>query len=634
MRERISQLLQHRADQTALGSRFREFVRWEVAPYPGRLNTVLRMTIAATLTMLIVVTFRLPNAALAGFYSILITRENLATTWRQALAAVRGAVAGASYTLLGMMLFRGEPMTHFFWVIGTLFAVFFVMRTATNFGAALGFSLVISASFEFWDRPLSSEVQVEDTLRVALIIVIGAGVTVATEAVYRMFDQSDPLVRSIDDMLLTVQRVVECAADRRALPEEFSDKLLQYSKVGTGRLRIVLLRQGANPTRRERMGALIALTSHLIHIGSELNCEGRGRTDDDAERLRAIASNLRSIRTDLRLSRTNRVIPAEPGGQPSAAVVVLPQIEQTVELIVEAMNGAESGNDHANERSHHLLSRMFISDAFHNRDYLRFALAGCTAAGVCYVVYNALDWFGISTSIITCVVTALSTIGATHQRQFLRLAGYVCGGLVIGIPAQIFILPNIDTAFQFAIFFAAGTAIAAWFATSSPRLSYFGLHMILPFYFINLGGFQAQTDLVVARDAVIGVLLGILAMGFIFDSFWTRQAGNEMQALFERNLRTLAQLTGAMAQRDSVKAMPQIRILRSQINEIFNTLASQMDAVLFEFSPRHEQYLSEREVIRCKVPILRSIYVHELELLDLRREKVPTLTDLQTDNGR
>lgn len=190
-----------------------------------------------------------------------------------------------------MMLFRGSPVTHFFWLIGKLFLVFFVMRTANNFGAALGFSLLISASLAVWDRSQSSEAQVADTLRLALIIALGAGVTVATEAVYRIYDRSDPLIKSIDDLLLTVQQV----ADRRP-PEEVGNKLLQYGMIGTGRLRIALLRQGINSTRRAQLSALMALAGRLINLAATLERAGRGRSKEDAERLRTLAQKLQQIR--------------------------------------------------------------------------------------------------------------------------------------------------------------------------------------------------------------------------------------------------------------------------------------------------------------------------------------------------
>jgi len=44
--------------------------------------------------------------------------------------------------------------------------------------------------------------------------------------------------------------------------------------------------------------------------------------------------------------------------------------------------------------------------------------------------------------------------------------------------------------------------------TSSPRLSYFGLQAALAFYLINLQDFAAQTSLSIARDRVVGILLG------------------------------------------------------------------------------------------------------------------------------
>jgi multidrug resistance protein MdtO len=52
----------------------REFLREELAPYPGREKLVARMVIAATLVMLISMTFRLPFAYQA-IYALVISRE-------------------------------------------------------------------------------------------------------------------------------------------------------------------------------------------------------------------------------------------------------------------------------------------------------------------------------------------------------------------------------------------------------------------------------------------------------------------------------------------------------------------------------------------------------------------------------
>src|ERR1700722_17944160 len=246
----------------------REFIRWEVASYPGRVNTVVRMTIAATLVMIIVVTFRIPNAALAGLFSILLARENLAATWRGGQLIVLGFVLVSLYTLLGMMLFRGFPITHFFWVIGSLYMIFFVIRATTNYPAALAFAVPIGISLPIWDRTLPSEAQVEGPLWPIVVIAVAAGATLVTESLYRIFDRSDPLLTFGDDLLLAVQQVAESLAAHQPLPKPVLARVLQYQMIGTGRLRTTLQRQGLDPTRRAQRSALISLAGRLIALAA------------------------------------------------------------------------------------------------------------------------------------------------------------------------------------------------------------------------------------------------------------------------------------------------------------------------------------------------------------------------------
>jgi multidrug resistance protein MdtO len=597
---------------------FQEFIRSEIASYPGRVNTVIRMTIAATLVMIIVVTFRIPNAFLAALFSILLARENLAATWRGGRMIVLAFVGSSLYTLLGMMLFRGYPITHFFWVIGSLYLIFFVMRATTNYAAALAFAIPIAVALPVWDRAVPAEIQVEGTLWPVLIIAVGVGATVLTEAVYRIFDRSDPLIRSVDSLLLAVQQVVESTAGLRAPAESIRGRILQYDIVGTGRLRTALQRQGLDPTHRAQRSALISLAGRLIGLAANIERTSARPSDDDLIRLRALSARLGAIRTELRESGVISALPPVIEGQPSSNFPMLQDMERAVAIFPEIFQQDEIADGSQNVRRRDWWRALFLPDAFQNPEHQRFAFAGCLAASVCYVLYNALDWPGIgTTSVLTCIVTALSTIGTSLQQQFLRLAGFVVGGLVLGISAQILILPALDSVFGFALFFAAGTAIAAWFATSSPRLSYFGVQIALAFYFVNLQDAQIQTDLTIARDKVIGVLLGILAMGFIFDRFGTKSDEEQLQQLLVRNIRSLAQLGVCPVVGDRAVVVSQISRLRSQINENFASLESQVDAARFEFEFRHrrEEDVAEWERIQRAQPALRSIFLLELTLL-------------------
>ena len=620
MATRAAQLPRQPARRSISWLWFREFIRWEVAPYPGRLNTVIRMTIAATLVMIIVVTFRIPNAALAGLFSILLARENLTATWRGGQFIVIGFVGASLYTLLGMMLFRGYPITHFFWVIGSLYLIFFVIRTTTNYAAALAFVIPIGVALPVWDRYVPSEVQVEGTLWPIVIIAVGTGATVATEALYRIFDRSDPLITFVDDLLLAVQQVAESISAHRAPPKSVLARVHKYEMIGTGRLRMTLQRQGLDPTRRAQRAALISLAGRLIGLAADLERTFPQPGDDDAIRLHALSSRLGAIRAELRKSGAISASPPALEGQPSSGFPILQEMERTVALIPEVFQPDEIVDASRNAPRQDWWRALLVPDAFQNPEYLHFAFAGCLAASVCYVLYNALDWPGIFPSVLTCIVTALGTTGTSLQAQFLRLAGFVVGGLVLGISAQILILPGIDTIFGFALFFAAGTAIAAWFATSSPRLSFFGVQIALAFYFVNLQDFKFETDLTVARDKVVGVFLGILAMSLIFDRLGTKSDAEQLQKLLVRNVRMLAQLAVCPVVSDRAIAVSQLRRLRTQINDNFASLESQADAARFEFEFRHrrEEDVAECDRIERAQPALRSVYLLELSLLSHR----------------
>ena len=52
--------------------------------------------------------------------------------------------------------------------------------------------------------------------------------------------------------------------------------------------------------------------------------------------------------------------------------------------------------------------------------------------------------------------------------------------------------------------------------------------------------FPFQTDLTIARDRVLGVLLGITMMWLVFERFFPRSAADEMVRIFVVNLRLMA----------------------------------------------------------------------------------------------
>jgi multidrug resistance protein MdtO len=262
--------------------------------------------------------------------------------------------------------------------------------------------------------------------------------------------------------------------------------------------------------------------------------------------------------------------------------------------------------------------RVFIPDAFSNPEHLRYVLGGTIAAMLCYIFYVSLDWPNLSTSVTTCVLTALTTIGSSRQKQILRVAGFVLGGVIAGLGAQIFVLPFIDSIGGFTLLFAAMTAVAAWIGTASSRLSYAGVQFAFAFYLIHLSEFSIQTDLTGARDRVLGVLLGITMMWLVFERFFPRSAADEMVRLFVRNVGSISDLVSFTSRPGDPAAILKIRRMREDIYRRFGEVNAQSDAVPFETGPLRSGDMAARGRIRRWQASLRSFYLLEAPLVQFR----------------
>ena len=172
------------------------------------------------------------------------------------------------------------------------------------------------------------------------------------------------------------------------------------------------------------------------------------------------------------------------------------------------------------------LDNSLAPDAFVNREHLKFALRGCLAASSCYMIYNSIGWSSIGApAIATCLLTAVSAVGASRQRQVLRFAAFIVGGLLIGIGSGD--ICSAACRFDWRIHSLFHTCLVTlvcrpWFMTSSPRLSYFGFQIAVIFCLINFQEFARQTSLrAAARDRIVGVGLGLCMMWLVFDRLWS-----------------------------------------------------------------------------------------------------------------
>jgi multidrug resistance protein MdtO len=621
------------------GKWFWDFLKHELTPYPGRLWVVGRITIAATIVMLLVMTFRLPGGYLGAIFTLFISRENPTATFRSGYRSVLAFLAGTAYSAIGVMLLLDDPLTHFLWVAGSLFLSFFLIGVLADYPLATAFGFLLTGAIPLWDqRALNVNDRMENTLWLAGVVAMGVAVSIAIEYVFRGVHPTTDLTEGLADRLQCVESILKSVAENRPLGSEVEKSLSLYVGVGTSRLRRLILRSEYKEQFKSQISAMIALTGRLIDIAATFRLAlvergGQAAVEaSDRVRCQRLADEIAALRQAL----VQRQLPEDINTPPHPEASKLPfllTMENTVALIPKAFAGAKSPGDLIRDPMDlEPPARFFVADAFTNPAHVQFALRGTLAAMVCYMTYMAIDWPGLSTALPTCIITALSTIGSSRQKQVLRLGGVIVGGFIFGMGAQMFVLPYLDTIAGFTLLFAVVTAISAWIQTSSARLSYLGVQLALAFYLINLQEFTIQTSLSIARDRVFGVLLGIVSMGLFFDLLWVRNPLEEMQAVFAHNLELFAELAQQLLEEDQVKAIGRIRQLRDQLNNGFEAVRAQSDAVLLDFSPARQEKLRLRENIRRWQPTIRTLL--EVQITNAQYLAQRPLTDLPESIAR
>ncbi|GAA5084842.1 FUSC family protein [Paenalcaligenes hermetiae] len=186
---------------------------------------------------------------------------------------------------------------------------------------------------------------------------------------------------------------------------------------------------------------------------------------------------------------------------------------------------------------------FFAADALTNPIYQQIAIKATGAAVLCYLIYSAIDWQGIHTAMITCYVAALGSTGETIHKLFLRIVGCLIGALFGAVVLLLFMPYMISVgALMIAVF--AVCLLAAWVALGSERISYAGIQIAFAFLLITLQGFGPDIDLSVARDRVVGILLGNVVMYLVFTHIWPQSVMRSVQRrlqVIENKLQTLRQ---------------------------------------------------------------------------------------------
>lgn len=190
--------------------------------------------------------------------------------------------------------------------------------------------------------------------------------------------------------------------------------------------------------------------------------------------------------------------------------------------------------------------QLLVPDAFSNPAHLRFAVRTVLAAMACYIFYTAVDWPGIHTAMLTCIIMALpplgpSSLGGVAHKGLVRVVGALLGS-GLALFCTVFILPHLDGITGLLAMVLPVIAGAAWITAGSARSNYVGRQIMFTFVLALLGRFTLTPDIPEIRDRIVGILLGVGAYIALATVLWPDREGAALRRKLSELLRSLAAL--------------------------------------------------------------------------------------------
>jgi multidrug resistance protein MdtO len=405
------------------------------------------------------------------------------------------------------------------------------------FGSALGLPAAIVMIVPDL-APLPPESLVEFVLWFWACVTLGLTVNLGVQLLLAPGDPLTLLERELDMRVRTVEDSVSALAGATELePSPGGPSLDALATAGMSRplalLKTASLTNAWARQRHEALATTITLVDRLVTDASALRMllpTAPGTPTRDA--LMRVADGCARARDALAEHRWPQ--PAESITPSASTPPPLADMERTLEQL-SMIARIESPSPAAKESG----PRLLLPDAKANPEYVQFAVKGTLAALICYILFVGFDYPGIYTSVITCFVVSLSTIGSSNQKGLLRFGGAAVGGLM-GLVALVYAFPNVDGLGGFWLVFATGTAVAAWINFGSPRISYGGYQTGLAFYKATLQKLGPAISATVVRDRLIGVAFGLIVFGVVEHVLWPVRATDRMHARLADLLRSLA----------------------------------------------------------------------------------------------
>jgi multidrug resistance protein MdtO len=513
------------------------FLSRELAPFPGRLNVMLRSMLTSAIVIVVSMALEVPELALSLLVVFYVTQSNVVVTRLVGVMFMVGSTLAIGLSILLLKFTFDYPLLRI--VIASLmfFGSVYLLRVLKIGVVFFIVAIVVIYVQSFVDQTDQADLLIRAVLWVWIAVNYPIALTLVVNTLLLPAEPQLQLKAEIHRQLVTLDARLTQLIDGTASAAPLTLAAVQQGALTLQKLlRFTTMRDANYREHQASQLACIATVSRLYRGASELPLSWPGVSAAQLAMLRELRANCRALDDSVMTGEPYRYVSTATPEERNAADTIPAAAESQRALRAYAdlvtSGAAAAGKPPASEP-------MIAPDAWTNPAYTRFSLKTLLAVLVCYVFYNAVDWQGVHTVMLTCLIVALPSLGASTQRALLRLSGAAVGS-ALALFTVVFIVPHFDDIVGLLLIVLPVVAVGAWITAGSERISYAGLQVMFTFSLALLGEFGPSTNLTEIRDRMVGILLGVCVATFVQMSFWREGEGDVLRQKLATLLRAIA----------------------------------------------------------------------------------------------
>ena len=516
----------------SIRERFEEILAL-LQPFPGRVEFAGRLALACALTTLVVEIYQTPDPALTAYVAFFVMkRDRMESIIISIVLTILISLIVAILILVATSVID-QPLWRMVSIAVSSFCMLFLASASKLQPLGAIIALIVGYALDLLSNAQLGELATRGYLYAWLFVAIPAAVSIAVN-----FCLGPPPRRLLEQAL--AHRLSLAASLMRTPNEKTRQAFTEILSEGTTELKTWLkMASLENSSPPDDVSALGQATESITTILLLIDFAEHTPPNDMPQSLRdEIANTLDEMAAILRVGGYPVDVTIEHVEElPAIAAALLGDFKEALRRFTEHVLPAPPVVKSAN-------AGFFLPDAFTNPDHVYYALKTTTAAMFCYVGYFLLDWPGIHTCFITCYIVSLGTAAETVEKLTLRILGALVGAGA-GLAAIVFLLPHLTSITALLVVILAAAFVSGWVAAGSPRISYVGFQIAFAFFLCVIQGPSPAFDLTVARDRIIGIMLGNVVAYLIFANIWPVTVARRIDPALASLLRRLADLTGA-----------------------------------------------------------------------------------------